>query len=180
MAQRIPAARAEAPEWAARHDRDECTATTIVLGLGNLLLGDDGAGVHVIRHLHGGLPLPNNVRLLDGGTLNFTLLQLVESASLLVVVDACDFGAEPGAVRILHDAEMDEYLSGAWQRSVHDLNLGDLLRMCALRGGLPDRRALVAIQPESIEWSETPTDTVSTAIDVACDRIRALVSEDAS
>jgi len=177
MAQQTPAARAAAPGLEARHDRDERTATAIVLGLGNLLLGDDGAGVHVIRRLDAGLPLPNHVRLLDGGTLNFTLLDLVESASLLVVVDACDFSAEPGAVRLLHDRDMDEFLSGAAQRSVHDLNLGDLLRMCALRGRLPGRRTLVAIQPERIDWSETPTGTVSAAIDSACEQIRALLEE---
>lgn len=149
----------------------------IVLGLGNSLLGDDGAGVHVVERLRRDAGLPPGVELLDGGTLNFTLLERIESASLLVVVDASDLGEPPGTVSVFADAEMDEFLGSPAQRSVHDLNLGDLMRMCVLRDALPERRFLVGIQPERIDWNDEPGEAVGAGVEEACTRIRAMLEE---
>lgn len=143
----------------------------MVLGLGNSLLGDDGAGVHVVQRLQADPSFPSEVLLIDGGTLSFTLLELVESIGSLIVVDAMEFGADPGTVRWFFDAEVDQFLSAPTQRSVHDANLGDLMRMCALRGVLPERRVLIGIQPQVIEWNEMPSEPVSAGIDIACNRI---------
>lgn len=149
----------------------------IVLGLGNSLLGDDGAGVHVVERLRQEGGLPPGVELLDGGTLNFTLLDRIESASVLVVVDASDLGQPPGTVSVFADSEMDEFLGSPAQRSVHDLNLGDLMRMCVLRDALPERRFLVGIQPERIDWNDAPCEAVGAGVEAACARIRAMLEE---
>lgn len=149
----------------------------MILGLGNSLLGDDGAGVHVIRRLQAVPSFPPGVLLIDGGTLSFSLLELVESSRVLIVVDAMEFGAHPGAVRWFIDHEVDQFLSAPTRRSVHDANLGDLMRMCALRGVLPERRMLIGIQPQVIEWNESPSEPVSAGIDVVCDRIGNWVEE---
>lgn len=149
----------------------------VVLGLGNTLLGDDGAGVHVVERLSRDASLPAGVELLDGGTLNFSLLDRIESASMLVVVDASNLGEPPGTVRVFADAEMDRFLASPAQRSVHDLNLGDLLRMCVLRDALPARRCLVAIQPERIDWGAVPGDAVDAGVEEACNRIRVMLEE---
>ncbi len=68
---------------------------TVVLGLGNILLGDEGVGVHVVEELRraGGLP---GVELVDGGTAGFSLLPYFDGARLVVVVDAAADGAPPG------------------------------------------------------------------------------------
>ena len=149
----------------------------VIIGLGNVLLGDDGAGVQVIERLGHDPSLAAGADLLDGGTLNFTLLEYVESAPVLIFVDATNLGLAPGSVRVFADAEMDAFLAAADQRSVHDLNLGDLLRMCALRDCLPERRFLVAIQPESIDWNGSPTPAVEAGVQKACERIRRLLEE---
>lgn len=149
----------------------------LVLGFGNVLLGDDGAGIHVIERLRADGGLPPGVELLDGGTLNFSLLDRVESATALIVVDATDLGVAPGTVSCFADRDMDAFLASPAQRSVHDLNLGDLLRMCALRDALPERRFLVGIQPQSIDWSPEPKPAVAAGIEEACRRVRAVIEE---
>jgi hydrogenase maturation protease len=149
----------------------------VVLGLGNVLLGDDGAGIHVVKRLKAKHSLPEEVALIDGGTLSFTLLEIVEAASALIVVDAMELDGPAGQLETFIDDELDTFLAAPVQRNVHDLNLGDLLRMCALRDKLPAHRALIGIQPESIEWSDKPSAAVSEGIDVACDTISELIRE---
>lgn len=149
----------------------------VVLGLGNTLLRDDGAGVHVIERLSRDPSIPPGVEFLDGGTLNFTLLDRIESASNLVVVDASNLQEAPGTVRVYLDEDMDTFLASPMQRSVHDLNLGDLLRMCVLRDALPARRCLVAIQPELVEWGDAPGEAVEAGVEEACRRIRDMLEE---
>jgi hydrogenase maturation protease len=155
----------------------ERNATTgiVVLGLGNILQGDDGAGVYAIERLKSRQNTPANVDLVDGGTLSFTLLDIVEGRDVLIVIDAMQMNADPGTTEVYIDDELDEFLAAPMQRNVHDLNLGDLLRMCALRGTLPRHRALIGIQPEVITWQEEPTRDVSNGIDHACDIIDELI-----
>lgn len=148
----------------------------VVLGLGNVLLGDDGVGVHVIERLRAGAAMPAGTELYDGGTLNFSLLERVEKAALLVAVDAAYMNVKPGTVRVFANAAMDEFLSTPAQRSVHGVNLADLLRMCALRDALPVQRVLVGIQPEFIGWNCSSSAAVVAAIEVACERVRALLT----
>jgi hydrogenase maturation protease len=162
-------------DWAANPDLCEPTGT-LVIGIGNSLFGDDGAGIHVIDRLadHG---LPDDVRLVDGGTLSFTLLELVENAERLIVVDAAQLDAQPGTVEVFHDEAMDEFLTSAKRPSVHEVNLLDVLVGARIRGRLPARRTLVGIQPESLDWSSTPTVKVAEGVARAADQIAALCKE---
>lgn len=155
-------------------DRNATTGI-VVLGLGNILQGDDGAGVYTIERLQSRQNTPNNVELVDGGTLSFTLLDIVEDRDALIVIDAMQLDAEPGTTEVYIDDELDEFLAAPMQRNVHDLNLGDLLRMCALRGTLPRHRALIGIQPEVVTWQDAPTRDVSEGIDRACEIIDELI-----
>ncbi len=138
---------------------------TLILGIGNPLLTDDGAGIHTLERLRGA-NLPSGVELLDGGTLSFNLLEHVEAAPRLVVIDAAHLGEPPGTVKVLEDLAMDHWLRSG-KRSVHEVGLADVLDMARLTGGLPEPRALVAIEPESLAWGERPTATVTAAIDQA-------------
>lgn len=164
-------------EPSGRECGERADQSVVILGLGNVLLGDDGAGIHVIERLRLNPALPAEVLLVDGGTLSFSLLELLENARILVVVDAMDLDAAPGTVRLFVDDELDRFLAAPKQRSVHDANLGDLLRMCALLGTLPGHRVLVGIQPETIEWNAGLSDWVSAGINVACNRISLLMEE---
>ena len=146
----------------------------LVLGVGNILLGDEGAGVHAMRRLEQ-LSRFTGVGFADGGTLSFTLAGLIESTPALIVLDAAEMHAAPGSVDVFEGEHMDDFLGSERKRSVHEVSLLDLMALAALAGHLPPRRALIGIQPESIDWSESPSELVARAIPAACERARELI-----
>lgn len=150
--------------------------TKLVLGIGNVLLCDEGCGVHVIHHLqqHYGTTWPD-VLFVDGGTLSFTLAAYIETASQLIIVDSAQFDAKPGSLRTFIEADMDRFLGGG-KRSVHDIGLLDLLNIVRLNGRLPAKRALVGIQPERIAWGEQPSPTLAAAIPNAALQVLAILN----
>lgn len=148
---------------------------TLILGIGNTLLSDEGAGVHAIRLLGERLPNASHVTLLDGGTLSFTLAGPIEDADHLIVIDAAELQAPPGTVRVFVEDDMDHFVGYQKKSSVHEVGLQDLLTIARLTDQLPARRALIGIQPELIDWGEEPTRAVREAIPVACDRAQELV-----
>ena len=140
---------------------------TLVLGIGNTLLSDEGAGVHAIHYLEENAH-SENLELLDGGTLSFTLAGPIEEADQLVVIDAAELGAEPGTVQSFIGDDMDHYLGSHNKRSVHEVGLIDLMTIARLTDRLPQKRALIGIQPDSVDWGERPTPLVEAAIPQAC------------
>ncbi|MBD3648158.1 MAG: hydrogenase maturation protease, partial [Pseudomonadales bacterium] len=106
-------------ESSVRECGERAGKSVVILGLGNVLLGDDGAGIHVIEHLRLNPAFPSEFLLIDGGTLSFSLLELVENARILVVVDAMELDAAPGTVRLFVDDDLDNFLAAPRQRSVH-------------------------------------------------------------
>lgn len=135
----------------------------LVLGFGNVLLSDDGAGVRLVERLRYELD-PEVAEFIDGGTLSFSLLSYVESTDSMLVLDAADFGGVPGAVGLFEGAAMDQFLKTSRRRTVHELGLIDLLDMARLRCCLPSRRALLCIQPGRIDWSEALSAPVAGAM----------------
>jgi hydrogenase maturation protease len=149
----------------------------MVLGIGNVLHGDDGFGIHVVNALNA----RNDSRfadatanLRDGGTIGLALLPEIEDSSALIVVDAAEIGAEPGTMRVMLGAEMDAQLSGR-KRTVHEVSLADLMSAAELTGRKPKRRALIAVQPGSTDWQIEPTAPVTAAIPPACDAVLSLI-----
>ena len=137
--------------------------TTLILGIGNNLLSDEGVGIHVISHLeahHAGTP---DVTFLDGGTLSFTLAEPIAEHDNLIVVDAARLGEPPGTYRCLEGEEMDRYLTGN-RASVHEVGLVDLLDISRLSGTFPHHRALIGVEPGSLDWGDFPTPAVAAAI----------------
>jgi hydrogenase maturation protease len=147
---------------------------TLVLGIGNTLLSDEGVGIHLLNHLRQACPHPPGVRYLDGGTLSFSLAPAVEDCESLLVLDAAQLDAEPGTLRLLVGAEMDAFVGRA-KRSVHEVGLADLMSIARLLNRLPVNRALLGIQPARCDWGEDLSGAVSSAIPVATDRVLALL-----
>ena len=147
---------------------------TLILGIGNTLLSDEGVGVHVIRHLAAEHPDEPDLTFLDGGTLSFTLAGDIADHDFLIVVDAARLDAPPGTVRCFEDQQMDRYLGRA-QMSVHEVGLSDLMDMARLSDTLPRRRALVGIQPEILDWGDRPSPAVEPAIREAAQLVLDLV-----
>jgi hydrogenase maturation protease len=106
----------------------------LVLGIGNVLMGDEGVGVHAIRYLQS-LPLPDHVELLDGGTGALVLLEQMERAARIVLIDATIDGACPGTVQRLTPRYSSDYPKTL---TAHDIGLKDLLDVFYLSGKRPE------------------------------------------
>lgn len=150
---------------------------TLVLGIGNRLLSDEGVGVHVIERLARDHAERPDVQWLDGGTLSFSLAAAIEDARQLIVVDAAELKAPPGTVRVFRDHDMDRFLAAPGRRSVHEVGLVDLLCMVRLTERLPTRRALVAVQPAELGWGDGPSTLVAAALPAACREVVQLLEE---
>jgi hydrogenase maturation protease len=152
------------------------TAKTLILGIGNTLLSDEGTGVQMLDYLGEYYPDLPGVEYLDGGTLSFTLAVWIEAADNLIVVDAAELDAAPGTVEVFTGADMDRF-AGRTKRSVHEVSLGDLLAIAHLTDALPGNRALVAIQPQHIDWGSSLSNPVRQSLPLAASRIAGLVRQ---
>ena len=137
---------------------------TLILGIGNNLLTDEGIGVHVVHYLVAAHPDVPAVTYLDGGTLSFTLAGPIAEHDNLIVVDAARFNQPPGTIRCLEGEEMDRYLTGNRQ-SVHEVGLMDLFDISRLSGTFPEHRALIGVEPASLDWGDYPSEQVAPAIE---------------
>ena len=144
-----------------------------VVGIGNNLLQDDGVGIHALRHFEAHHADPD-VRCLDAGTVGLALMDRLANLRGLVAVDAMRLGKPPGTVTVLEGEAMDRHLRNH-HGSVHELGLSDILDALRLCGDLPANRALVGIEPESMDWGTEPTSRVADAIPSATATIRDLV-----
>ena len=142
------------------------TSNTLLLGIGNTLLSDEGAGIHVLNLFQSYHPDLPNLTYIDGGTLSFTLAAYIEDCDNLIVFDAAVLKAPAGTVRTMVGGEMDAFL-GAARRSPHEVGLLDLFDIARLTESLPVNRALIGIQPRKIEWGMSPTGEVERALPTA-------------
>jgi len=148
-------------------------AGTLILGVGNVLLADEGAGVHAMRYLRDHYDLLD-VTYLDAGTLSFTLAADIAAADYLLAFDAARIGAAPGGIKVFQDEEVDEFLKSG-KCSVHEVGFADLMDIARIEGYLPKRYALIGIQPETLGWGEAPSETVRRALPRAAANAAALV-----
>lgn len=160
-----------------RRGMQDMSEKTLVLGIGNTLLSDEGVGVHIVRSLEASARSCRGpeIEFLDAGTLSFILAPRLEEAGALIVIDAAQLDAAPGTVRVVEGEAMDDFLGRHRKLSVHEVSLLDLLQILRLTGTLPARRALVGVQPQLVDWSDRPTEPVARAIPVACDVVMDLI-----
>jgi hydrogenase maturation protease len=135
----------------------------LVLGLGNLLCGDDGAGVVAVARLFSGwVPAPGAL-VLDGGTLGLALLPHLQLARRAILVDAVATGDPPGTVVRLQGEDVAE--AAAHKLSPHQIGVADLLGAMRLVGHGPEPLVLVGVVPDTIELSVQRTPRVEARID---------------
>jgi len=158
-----------------RGDLRKAARLPLVIGLGNLHLSDDGAGIHLARALKATLPASAAV-CMDGGLMSLSLFSHVEAATALVLLHCTDMQRIPGYVNILEGADMDGYLRRPRTRSIQERGLIDLLDLARQRGCLPARRALVCIQPRRLEWGEALSLPVFQALPAAAGRVESLLA----
>ena len=128
---------------------DRAADRTLVLGLGNPIMGDDGLGLAILARLRAGWLLPPEVELVDGGTWGMRLLPLIETARRVLVLDAINVGQDPGAIVVLERADLPRYFSH--KLSPHQIDLREVLALAELRGTLPPDVAALGAQPAQVE-----------------------------
>jgi hydrogenase maturation protease len=130
-----------------------------LIGLGNILLMDDGIGIHAVRALREGFEFPEGLILLEGGTLGLDLLPYLEGLEKILFVDAVHLKKEPGTIAIIEDDEIPSFLKPAL--SFHQVGLADLLFAAKFMGMKPSKITLIGIQPARIETGLTLSETLN-------------------
>lgn len=148
---------------------------TLIFGAGNLLLSDEGFGVHFVKYLQEHYCFGDDVELYDGGTLGIMVTHLLEEADLVYLVDVVDAPGEPGDI---HRFEKEEFLLGRIpvKLSPHQIGIQEVLTISELRGRIPDRVTLFGIIPDSyeagVELSPTLADKLPGLAELVVEELR--------
>ena len=138
--------------------------TIAIVGVGNLLLSDDGAGIHAVRGLRRDSRVGSMARLIDGGTIGTDLLAEVCGCDKLLIVDAVDAGLPPGTTIRMDFSGPDPPKIDS--RNAHQLGIPGLLDDLRLLGQAPRQVVLVGIQPAAMGWGTQLSPEVSRALPV--------------
>lgn len=133
---------------------DASRSGCVIIGIGNVLMGDEGVGVHAVRCVESGGAVPQGVWCLDGGTGGLHLLDAMHSAERVILIDATCDGAAPGTIRRLTPAFSSDYPPTL---TAHDIGLKDLLDAMHLLGNPPAVTlftvSIAKVQPMLMEMS---------------------------
>ena len=122
---------------------------TLVLGVGNLLLTDEGIGIHAIQRILEEKRLPEEIEIVDGGTAGLALLYYLEGVDRLVIIDAVETGQPPGTIVRLAGERIPAYMS--LKVSPHEITLPDFLAAARLRDLYPKEVVVWGMQPQSLD-----------------------------
>ena len=118
----------------------------LVLGLGNILLSDEGAGIRAVEELEERYDLSDSVEIIDGGTMGLELLPYFEERSHILIIDAVKTGKKPGTiVRIENPSAFFQQKS-----SPHQIGLADVIGIAAITDNLPQNITLFGIEPQQL------------------------------
>ena len=129
---------------------DTTSPKTVILGIGNVLLSDEGIGVHVANELSG-MDLPPGVSVVEGGTDGFRLLNIITEADRLIVVDAVKGGAEPGSIYRFNVDDVRNVPPG-FRTSVHQVGILEVIDLSGLIGKTP-KTTVIGVEPKSLDMS---------------------------
>jgi hydrogenase maturation protease len=121
----------------------------IVLGVGNILLKDEGVGVKVVERLSELYEFPDNVELVDGGTQGLWLMATLQRADHVIVIDAVKGGGDPGSLYRLERGDLRKGLR--IKATAHDSDLMEALNMLELTEDAPKTVTVIGVEPEDIE-----------------------------
>ncbi|MBI5139037.1 HyaD/HybD family hydrogenase maturation endopeptidase [Candidatus Nomurabacteria bacterium] len=137
----------------------------LILGVGNLLLCDEGVGVHIIRELEKKYLFPNNVELFDGGTLGLYLLPKIEEGfDYILIIDAIATNNPPGSIYVLDFKDLPQKLSN--KLSPHETSLLEVLTLAQLNG-YTFQAKIIGIVPENMHsWGMILSKTINDKLPV--------------
>ena len=128
--------------------RTNSPSRIVVLGIGNVLLSDEGVGIHAIKCLVSRCDFADGVEVVDGGTTGMELLPQLEGIDQLIVVDAVRFGRPPASIVRLEGQQVPAYFKT--KLSPHQVGLSDLLAALAFKGSPPGHVVILGVQPVSL------------------------------
>jgi len=120
-----------------------------VLGTGNILMGDEGVGVHAIRALRESYSFPEQISLIDGGSMGLDLLPFIENTAKLLIIDAVSSGSPPGTIQVYEGQVIPAVLSR--KMSVHQIGVKDLLFALKFMDRAPEEICLIGVEPENMD-----------------------------
>jgi hydrogenase maturation protease len=130
----------------------------LVLGVGNVLLQDEGFGVHVVKDMALG-SWPEQVEFIDGGTAGMEMIHLFEGVSRLIIIDSLDAKTEPGSIFKFKPGDIANLPRGIGV-SFHDVGLLEVLHVARILDCLPDT-VIFGIQPKTVDWGMELTPELS-------------------
>jgi hydrogenase maturation protease len=140
----------------------------VVLGIGNILLGDEAVGVRVVEALQD-YALPPEVELVDGGTCGMELFDQLIEVDLLIVVDALLAGKQPGEMVRLAGAEIPVFFRS--KLSPHMIGLPDVLASLEFAGHTPKEAVVIGVQPQSFALSLEMTPAIAACVPELVSRV---------
>jgi hydrogenase maturation protease len=155
----------------------ESQKNTLILGLGNILLKDEGVGVRVVEKIKD-MTLPPDVEVMDGGTKGLDLIYYIEGKKKVIVVDAVRVGDDPGTMYRFTDNDIAE-VKGAL-RSAHGIDFADALRIAGMLNTKPDEVIFIGIEPESLEEGLELTSTIEKRVPALIELVMRELGEDKS
>lgn len=141
----------------------------LVVGLGNVLLKDEGAGVRCVEYLKKMRPT-QDIELVDGGTSGFAILEVMKEFKKTVIVDAVDMGKEPGYIACFDAGRVLSLPSGA-KFSLHEMNLVDVIQVGKKIGYDFKNVKIVGIQPQEVSRGDTLSETLEKKMPVLAERV---------
>lgn len=146
---------------------------TLIFGAGNLLLSDEGFGVHCIKHLENNYIFPEEVELYDGGTLGIMVTHKFEEAEQIYILDVIEGEGTPGE---LHRFDKDDIMLDRIpvKLSPHQIGIQETLLMSELRGFCPDRVTLLGVLPVSL----APSDRLSPAVQCRLEDVAVIIRDE--
>jgi len=140
---------------------EDSTAPVLVLGVGNILLSDEGIGVRVIESLKD-CRIPEGVELFDGGTASLELLSIFSNRRKVIIIDAIRGGQEPGAVYRFNFEDLT--YQKEFPTSLHQVGIIDTLNQARILGCLPEEVVIIGIEPAKIAPSLELSPEIAAAI----------------
>ena len=147
----------------------------VLLGVGNILLTDEGFGVHVVNQLREDYVFNPPITILDGGTMGMELLTYMRGMTKLLLVDAINGGEAPGTVYEFPHEEMNSYFTEAI--SVHEVGMQDILRIRAIQEDPLEDAVVIGVEPESLEIGFEPSAPVQRALPEVKERVLHVLQE---
>jgi hydrogenase maturation protease len=152
------------------------TSSILVMGIGNVLLTDEGVGIRAVNELARRYVFSDRVELLDGGTAGIELLRHIAGRDHLIIIDAMKCGQPPGTVVRVEGGDVPAAFRT--RISPHQLGLSDLLAAAMLTGELPGNLVLFGVEPASLEPGLELSPAVEASVDMllngVCDELRAI------